>query len=153
MGGEPMNVSQLLHNSATHAAGLDSACPVCIWVTAILTNDEASTDLELRTHFIANGITPAKADEYLTLRDAHLRGTTPQNCSRCGFDHGAHGLISAICPDRQGFFSSGKANVPYPVLACCHICGKPNWTASKGWNHDTCASCVHRANGGTDENI
>jgi hypothetical protein len=28
------------------------------------------------------------------------------NCSRCGFDEGAHGVISNVCPDHRGFFNS-----------------------------------------------
>jgi hypothetical protein len=53
---------------------------ICDWVATILANDEASTDEELKAHFVANGITPAKADEYLAQRDAHLN-----NCCRvCG---------------------------------------------------------------------
>jgi hypothetical protein len=27
------------------------------------------------------------------------------NCSRCGFDQKAHGLVTHICPDHRGFFS------------------------------------------------
>jgi hypothetical protein len=44
------------------------------WITAVLSNDEASSDDELRAYFIANGVSAADADLWLTKRDDYLRG-------------------------------------------------------------------------------
>ena len=38
------------------------------WVKSVLTNDENSTDKELRTYFIESGLTDAEVDEWIAKR-------------------------------------------------------------------------------------
>jgi hypothetical protein len=49
------------------------------WVAATLANDENSTDVELREHFIANGVHPDDADKYISYRAQFLRGVVVGN--------------------------------------------------------------------------
>lgn len=45
------------------------------WIRAILTNDEASTDEELVTHFMKKGdLTRKEAEQWVAKRGAYLRG-------------------------------------------------------------------------------
>jgi hypothetical protein len=44
------------------------------WMVAVLSNDEASTDEELRAHFIAGGVPAPMADIYLARRNDYLTG-------------------------------------------------------------------------------
>jgi len=59
----------LIYENEHYGVGKDAA----MWATIILSNDENSTDQELKTHFIKNGFTVEQADLWLLKRNELLK--------------------------------------------------------------------------------